>query len=159
MIIYVSEGTGTATAVKVICNLSSAKRSVITCDQNPKQEFEMSRDQSSMVKMSRNINETVSTIREAPKVKTKEGQARLRASDNPATPQARAVDKHGKKVKQEDHRNKGAVPAHQLGLARGVRGAHHKTYFIHRLCTQGFHSLRLEFTKSFQLHEPSIPID
>ena len=35
---------------------------------------------------------------------------------------------------------------------------HHKNQFIHRIFTQDFHSLSLDFTKSFQLREPSIPI-
>ena len=30
---------------------------------------------------------------------------------------------------------------------------------MHRICTQDFHSLRLDFTKSFQLRIPSILID
>ena len=62
-----------------------------------------------MAKMARNNNETVSTIQEASKVKTKEGQARSRASNNPATPEARTIDEHGKKVRQEDPRNKEAA--------------------------------------------------
>ena len=42
-----------------------------------------------------------------------EGQARSRASDHkhPASPKVRAVDEDGKKVRQEDRRNKGAARA------------------------------------------------
>ena len=36
---------------------------------------------------------------------------------------------------------------------------YHKNYSIHQICTQDFHSLRLNFTKSFQLRESSILID
>ena len=53
--------------------------------------------------MARNINETISTIEEAPKVKTKEGQARSRTSNNPATLETGAVDKYVE-GKEEDLR-------------------------------------------------------
>ena len=46
-----------------------------------------------MAKMARNNNETVSTIKEASKVKTEEEQARSRMANNPATLETRAVDK------------------------------------------------------------------
>ena len=61
--------------------------------------------------MVRNNNEVVLTIKTGSKVKTKEGKARARASNNPVTPNARAVDKNGKNVEQEDRRNKGAARA------------------------------------------------
>ena len=69
----------------------------------PKPEFKMSWDQSSMSKVTKNNNETISTIKAAPKVKTKEGQARSHALNNPATLETGAVDKYVE-GKEEDLR-------------------------------------------------------
>ena len=76
------------------------------CDQNPKQEFETSRDQSNTPKMARHNNETISKLwitKAASKVKTKEGQARSRALDDLATLKPRAVNNYVK-GKEEDLR-------------------------------------------------------
>ena len=74
----------------------------------PKPEFKMSWDQSSMSKVTKNNNETISTIKAAPKVKTKEGQARSHALNNPATLESRAVDKYAV-GKDEDLRTKSVI--------------------------------------------------
>ena len=44
-------------------------------------------------------------------------------------------------------------------ISRGTDIHHHKNNAIHWICTQDFNSLRLDFTKSFQLCKPSILID